>query len=306
VQAARARAARAYCASRLRQLGVALAAYEAQERVFPDSADAGYEGPGKLYGIRRFSGFCALLPHLEADETYDLINFSRPYFVMGNVVSDGAYPIAAHQTAARRRVGVLLCPADPEPRRVEFGPVSYRANRGTTWYFSGTGSRSDNGAFRAGVFLRAADFADGLSKTAMLSEKPWGAGGPNFRPFVGFWDTGLLATSVDELLAICRLPRPANARFQNRVGHVWLQPGYRFTDYNHNETPNAATPDCIQYGQGTDHPLDGAFTARSFHPGGVNVLFGDGRVDFVGSGIDRAAWRAFGTRAGGENVAKQL
>ena len=41
-------------------------------------------------------------------------------------------------------------------------------------------------------------------------------------------------------------------------------------------------------------------TARSRHPGGVNVLYCDGGVRFVRDGIDPAAWRALGTRAGGE------
>jgi prepilin-type processing-associated H-X9-DG protein len=43
--------------------------------------------------------------------------------------------------------------------------------------------------------------------------------------------------------------------------------------------------------------------ARSFHPGGVNVLFCDGGVRFVRDGLPLAAWRALATRAGGEVVA---
>jgi prepilin-type N-terminal cleavage/methylation domain-containing protein/prepilin-type processing-associated H-X9-DG protein len=42
--------------------------------------------------------------------------------------------------------------------------------------------------------------------------------------------------------------------------------------------------------------------ARSRHPGGVNVLFGDGSVRFLASSIAPGTWRALGTMNGGEVV----
>jgi len=45
-----------------------------------------------------------------------------------------------------------------------------------------------------------------------------------------------------------------------------------------------------------------AITSRSYDPGGVNVLFGDGSVKFVKSCVDGLVWRAVGTVAGGEVV----
>ena len=41
----------------------------------------------------------------------------------------------------------------------------------------------------------------------------------------------------------------------------------------------------------------------SRHPGGVNLLLGDGAVRFVKSGVTLGIWRALGTRAGGEVIA---
>ena len=42
--------------------------------------------------------------------------------------------------------------------------------------------------------------------------------------------------------------------------------------------------------------------ARSNHPGGVNVLFGDGSVRSISNNVQLATWMALGTRAGGEVV----
>ena len=42
--------------------------------------------------------------------------------------------------------------------------------------------------------------------------------------------------------------------------------------------------------------------ARSRHPGGVHCLFCDGSVKFVSDSVDRAVWRALGTRNGQEEI----
>jgi len=43
-----------------------------------------------------------------------------------------------------------------------------------------------------------------------------------------------------------------------------------------------------------------AITARSYHPGGVNIAVMDGSVHFVAEAISPVVWRAAGTRAGRE------
>ena len=49
-------------------------------------------------------------------------------------------------------------------------------------------------------------------------------------------------------------------------------------------------------------PTYAAVTARSYHPSGVNVLFGDGSVHFVKSTINWMTWRVLGTIGSGEVV----
>ena len=50
----------------------------------------------------------------------------------------------------------------------------------------------------------------------------------------------------------------------------------------------------------TNFPVFSATTARSFHPGGVNVCMLDGSARFVSDSIDGLMWRAMSTIAGGE------
>ena len=52
-------------------------------------------------------------------------------------------------------------------------------------------------------------------------------------------------------------------------------------------------------------PTYAALTARSYHPGGVNVLLGDGSVRFVKTTVNGATWRALGTVAGSEVVSAE-
>ena len=78
-------------------------------------------------------------------------------------------------------------------------------------------------------------------------------------------------------------------------------------------TPNKVTPgtfggtkvadtDLIAIREENGGPTFAAITARSYHPGGVNVLLGDGSVRFIKNTIDGPTWRALGTVNGGEVI----
>ncbi len=49
-------------------------------------------------------------------------------------------------------------------------------------------------------------------------------------------------------------------------------------------------------------PTYAAVTSRSYHPAGVNSLFGDGSVHFIKSSVAGITWRALGTIGGGEVI----
>jgi len=52
--------------------------------------------------------------------------------------------------------------------------------------------------------------------------------------------------------------------------------------------------------QSADH--SNIVNATSNHPGGCNVLMGDGHVQFIKSSISMNTWWSLGTRAGGEVI----
>jgi pilin/secretion family protein with methylation motif/uncharacterized protein DUF1559 len=71
---------------------------------------------------------------------------------------------------------------------------------------------------------------------------------------------------------------------------------YQNVLYNHYLPPNVDRPDCIIY----HNP--GWKAARSFHPGGINLLFCNGHLAFVKDTINLATSRTVSTRTGGEAI----
>jgi prepilin-type processing-associated H-X9-DG protein len=78
-------------------------------------------------------------------------------------------------------------------------------------------------------------------------------------------------------------------------------------------TPNTSIPDeqwgpyCVNVPETPCAPASGTGTqrevytsARSFHPGGVNVAFGDAHVDFISDSVSVAYWKAISTMNGQE------
>lgn len=312
VQSAREAARRVACANNLRQLGLAMSAYQSSWRTYPLL----YEGlstsdgtpSGRILGLGDFSVHCPLLPSLEQGGLYDSINFS---VTTANVIPRMVKvdPHLANSTASRVVVAAFLCPSDPSAGSwtQDGAGTNFRANLGTVMPPSGLSLapiEGHNGAFVALRALGPESYLDGLSNTMAFSEKPIGniAKGPYDR-FIGYWwsEPGALYSTADVLIAICRSVGATPPHYSNIVGTSWLLPGMKYTTYNHNAGPNRAVPDCEGGWNGGDPPLySGSFAARSYHPGGVHACAIDGHVRFVLNSVQLSVWRAAGTRAGGE------
>ena len=60
--------------------------------------------------------------------------------------------------------------------------------------------------------------------------------------------------------------------------------------------------DLITQDENDGAPTYASATARSYHPGGVNSLLGDGSVKFIKDSVNLTTWRALGTTNGGEVI----
>jgi len=291
--------------------------------------------PGSTTGLR--SVHIMLLPFLERSQDYDGMNMSVGH--TPRMLLSGA-PYNVNLTAYSVLAGIFLCPSDGAPGERLTTENNYRYNFGgstpfggaTNWTsnFSGLNSSFNglpiggNGAFTIGAALRPRDMIDGLSKTAFFSERLRGSGGAVATdPVVKNRD---MVTAIprdgssnpimpDQLMANCTGALPGNlvSSFNfmspgrwltgDDYSNGWASAAYASTMYNHVAPPNWSSIDCGTGSAIPDTPGEHAVvTARSLHPGGVNVLYGDGSVQFVSDSIDLTLWRAQGTRNGGESA----
>lgn len=313
VQSSREAARRSQCQSNLRQLGIALHAYHAQYDCFPitDACPDQYRFPHLQWSSRYYSLFTRLLPQLDSGALFHSINFDVPTIAFDLPVGVDSRELETNSinlTAITTVLGVLLCPSDG----IEIGGAgtNYRGNSGTGALFAPSLESPDGGnGFFADLsdsrnpLLRASSMIDGLSHTSAFSERNRGSG---LR--VGMvrdrdsLPCGGNTYTADDVLLNCKITalRPSALKSPFVLsGKWWFFTGRAWVIYIHAQPPNGSTPDCSFFAHVSGA---GMWTARSLHPGGVNVLMGDGGVRFARSSISLAVWRGIGTRNGGELV----
>jgi prepilin-type processing-associated H-X9-DG protein len=194
-------------------------------------------------------------------------------------------------------VALFLCPSDgSSPPMDGSGPTNYAFCAGDGG--NGGDATGANGTFILGEAESVATLTDGTSQTVAASEQLLGIAGPYSQasptPVPSPWTRALARVAAGPLTdPACAV---AGSGWLFNKGASWWDGNYLNALYNHYLPPNAGRPDCITY----HNP--GWKTARSLHPGGVNVLFGDGHVAFLKDTIQLGTWRALATRNGGEVV----
>ena len=292
VQAAREAARRGQCANNLRQIGLALHGYHDVQGSLPQgrlfSRDPRYVTlGGPCSGPFDRSFLVAILAQAEQGSLYNAINHDAAIFAPENL------------TARSATIAIYACPSDPDsghPRAasleagissLDFGPLtytSYSGVMGATYSFAlpdpRRGCHPDpeevtraNGCLNDLAPITFASIADGLSQTMIVAEKSTTITRDIHDPYSpliaersGWWFVG----QVTDTLVTAAYPPNNYKKAPADHSEVWLS------------------------------------SPSSRHPGGVEVLMGDGSVRFVKETIEsrpwpnRGVWQKLATRNGGE------
>ena len=327
VQKVRESANRTSCLNNLKQIGLAMLNYHNDYGSFP---------PARLaYSTHKIeSATSRLLPYMEQGNTAALIDYSAPpiYTSASSTPSGTDLFTIGNFNASLQVVKNYVCPSDPAAGVVP-GPASLAQQIDGTWsatahyagadYLSCVGSGSANANYgnytnSDGMFgqtpYRIADMVDGLSNTVAFSETFLGPGGAAEPGQANVAPTFTSASS--QVLTINGTPTPFTAGcmfgsdpnslavsvsgpyWSNTRASIYVNGHYAYANYNHFLLPNDTRWDCTNTGHNP-----GFIAARSKHPGGVNILLGDGSSRFVTNAIDYTTWQALATRQGGEAIA---
>lgn len=271
IHQARSTARRIQCQNSIRQVGLAVLNYESAYKRFPLLES---NRSGALHALAAFLEFPLQLP--ERGYQYRV----RPPFDMLGTPA------------------ILSCAADPESTG-----SNYRLNSGSGPYESnrfGNLPGGGNGPFNGRINRRTSSIIDGLSHTAMVSERCKGSGQERHASSIfgaarisGWPD----ATGFREA---CKSVSRLDAFYFS--GRDWLSAGYGHTTYNHVLVPNSRIHACTNVNANAPSPITAAAIGpTSFHRS-CNMVLCDGSVRGVDSGIDYETWQALGSGEDGSTL----
>jgi prepilin-type N-terminal cleavage/methylation domain-containing protein len=301
VQSARESSRCTACANNLRQLGIAAHHYHGARGSLPSGFDSKPD-PNDLanaWTFYRWSALAHLAPYLEEKNAASLLNLDTPLYTPNSEGVFVANPVNASGIA--QMISLFLCPSDHgQVVSPGFAPTNY-AVCGGSGLNGGTPLNTD-GPFFINSHIKFAQITDGTSKTALMSESTLGILG-NSNVTKGNPRTDykfvLGAPLTDTACAAA-----TQWNFTDPRGFAWVSGEFRCAMYNHYYPPNAILPDCMGAlrGGGPQYEFTpfGWRSARSLHPGGVNLLLADGSTRLVSDVIDPSLWKGLATREGGE------
>ena len=283
VQAAREAARRMQCSNNLKQIGLALHNFESGRKVLPSAYEYKVTTtyPTVPNWAYRWSANAMLSPYLEQSNIYNALRLDAPLHLIGltPAIDPQNAPVVA------MKVPTFLCPSDSGAVvTTGWGSGNYVACWGTG--LNAGGDLNADGLFYIDSKKRFRDITDGLSNTAAFSETLLGtaASASTLGAVSGtkqmkdgmVWLVGATPSDVGCADSTKQVLFTRNDK--------WADGAASTTGYNHYLTPNASRIDCYSR-VGTRK------AARSFHTGGVQVLFADGSVHFVSNAVEVSTWR---------------
>jgi type II secretory pathway pseudopilin PulG len=268
VQKVREAAARAQSMNNLKQLALACHNYHDANRFLPPGNDD-----------NNFSASAKLLPYLEQENLYKLIDFKKS-------IDD-----KANANARRTVVKLFLSPRDARMAVTDdYGATNYLFNAG-----SEAALDKNNGLFFKNSKIKFADITDGLSNTALIGETLRGDGQTKAvdvsRQHVAYKAEGLKGlTDKSGVQDFKEGKHIAGNRCASWMDGRFLQGTYTAT-----RQLNDARPD-------VDCGGAGGLSALRSSDKVVNIALGDGSVRTVSVKVKFATWKLLHSRADGEVV----
>jgi prepilin-type N-terminal cleavage/methylation domain-containing protein/prepilin-type processing-associated H-X9-DG protein len=340
VQSAREAARRIQCTNNVKQIGLGLHNYHSTHNTFPLGRSCTGAGAGNLPNCGVWDGYSAhalLLGYMEQGNIYNTINFSLSSTQLANStavvtkINSFLCPSDANAGSGSFSGGWDI---DNDFSNIN----SYAASMGTTYVSdengqlnSGSGiPPSSTGLFSYSFAYGIQSCADGTSNTVAFAEALVGAppfapvrgngvGGSGGNPTWGSLGTppvddvyGNVAQVMSDLQG-CNAAWNSAQIIYNTRGYIWAMGSNGFTMFNTIVPPSSKQypwNECsfIGFGGGGTPSWPNAANGMNFanassnHPGGANVMFGDGSVKFIKDSINMQTWWALGTRNSGEVI----
>jgi len=337
VQSAREAARRSSCMNNLRQVGLALLNFESARQCFPPTdarpnATAGNWSAGEGWSIH-----ARLLPYVEEGSLAGQFDFKQAAFT-GPYTAQAPNPAFASLFATP--IPLLLCPSDGAPTVQKSGTYPYGGNN----YMVSVGSATADGAGNAywdfskptdGIIyerskVKISKISDGTSKTVIASEAvrsigddtTFPVGSPPKYPYQYTLNGSTYFNSGPPLTLKTNTTNPTTADVDAKVsawatdsgatgwrgassaamrgrGLSWACTTAGNSLTNGFTPPNSSIPDYVVH-------WSGFFGPKSYHSGGANVLFADGRVTLLSDKTDATLHRWIHSINGGEQAAGDL
>ena len=295
VQAAREAARRSQCSNNMRQMVLATHHYMDSLKSIPPAVCLA-PSVGGLWSVH-----ARILPYMEQLNLQNIIDFRYNYNDMTNAPQ--------HAQVTKMRIASYVCPSEVNavPRvtaTLTHFPTTYGINYGTWFVYNAPTGQTGNGAFVVNQRITDGAYLDGMSNTVAFAE-------------VKAYQARLMNSSLP---AVMNAPIPSDpdavltygGTFGTTAHTEWVDGKVHETGITTVFPPNTK----IAYSNaGADYDVDfisrgesltatvptyAVVTARSFHPGIAQTSFMDGSVKGVANTVDVNAWRAMGSRHGGE------